>query len=70
MDVIAEPEKKKPRKSKIDFDISKCWFCLSSPSVEKHLIIAVGDFTYLALAKGKTAVFIKTYFNCKSYFFL
>jgi len=29
-----------------------CWFCLSSPEVEKHLIVSVGEFSYLALAKG------------------
>ena len=30
----------------------KCWFCLSSPSVERHLVISIGDNFYLALAKG------------------
>ncbi|XP_037953190.1 CWF19-like protein 1 homolog, partial [Teleopsis dalmanni] len=30
----------------------KCWFCLSSPDVEKHLVISVGEHFYLALAKG------------------
>eukprot|EP00794_Sanderia_malayensis_P016735 gene16735-18431_t len=29
-----------------------CWFCLGSPQVEKHLVISVGNLTYLALAKG------------------
>ncbi|CAM1328180.1 CWF19L1 (predicted) [Pycnogonum litorale] len=29
-----------------------CWFCLSSPEVEKHLVLSVGTETYLALAKG------------------
>ncbi|XP_045138727.1 CWF19-like protein 1 isoform X3 [Portunus trituberculatus] len=29
-----------------------CWFCLASPEVEKHLVVSVGDHTYLALAKG------------------
>lgn len=29
-----------------------CWFCLGSPEVEKHLVVSVGDETYLALAKG------------------
>lgn len=32
--------------------LEKCWFCLSSPSVEKHMVISVGDNFYLALAKG------------------
>lgn len=30
----------------------KCWFCLSSPDVEKHLVITIGDSFYLALSKG------------------
>lgn len=29
-----------------------CWFCLSSPQVEKHLVVSVGTQVYLALAKG------------------
>lgn len=33
-------------------DQEKCWFCLSSGDVEKHLIISVGDNFYIALAKG------------------
>ncbi|BFG05225.1 CWF19-like protein 1 homolog [Drosophila madeirensis] len=35
-----------------ELDQEKCWFCLSSPDVEKHLIITVGERFYLALAKG------------------
>lgn len=30
----------------------ECWFCLSSPNVESHLIISVGENLYCALAKG------------------
>lgn len=30
----------------------ECWFCLSSPNVESHLIISVGGNLYCALAKG------------------
>lgn len=30
----------------------ECWFCLSSPQVEKHLVVAIGMEMYLALAKG------------------
>lgn len=30
----------------------ECWFCLSSPSVESHLIISVGEYCYCAIAKG------------------
>lgn len=40
------------KKQKLVFDQSKCWFCLASPQVEKHLVISVGDYSYLALAKG------------------
>jgi len=29
-----------------------CWFCLSNPNVETHLVVSVGRYTYLALAKG------------------
>ncbi|KAJ3683350.1 hypothetical protein LUZ60_013577 [Juncus effusus] len=29
-----------------------CWFCLSSPDVETHLIASLGENYYLALAKG------------------
>ena len=31
---------------------SQCWFCLSSPEVEKHLVVSVANETYLAMAKG------------------
>ncbi|XP_018563019.1 CWF19-like protein 1 homolog isoform X2 [Anoplophora glabripennis] len=47
-----EKNKKRNKKPRIEMDQSKCWFCLASPSVEKHLIIAVGNAAYLALAKG------------------
>ncbi|CAO2841546.1 unnamed protein product [Amaranthus hypochondriacus] len=30
----------------------ECWFCLSSPNVESHLIISVTEHLYCALAKG------------------
>ncbi|KZS05856.1 CWF19 protein 1 [Daphnia magna] len=29
-----------------------CWFCLSSPEVEKHLVISVGEHCYVAMPKG------------------
>ncbi|XP_072994478.1 zinc finger CCCH domain-containing protein 59 [Typha latifolia] len=29
-----------------------CWFCLSSPNVESHLILSIGESYYCALAKG------------------
>lgn len=29
-----------------------CWFCLSSPEIEKHLIVDIGHHAYMALPKG------------------
>lgn len=29
-----------------------CWFCLSSPEVQKHMVVSIGDVAYLALPKG------------------
>lgn len=29
-----------------------CWFCLSSPDVESHLMLSIGESYYCALAKG------------------
>lgn len=40
------------KKFKPMMDQEKCWFCLSSGDVEKHLIISIGDNFYIALAKG------------------
>uniref|UniRef100_A0A2P2JC73 Uncharacterized protein MANES_03G034200 n=2 Tax=Rhizophora mucronata TaxID=61149 RepID=A0A2P2JC73_RHIMU len=30
----------------------ECWFCLSSPNVESHLVISIGENYYCAMAKG------------------
>ncbi|PJF20034.1 CWF19-like protein [Paramicrosporidium saccamoebae] len=32
--------------------LSECWFCLANPTVRKHLIVHVGEFAYVALARG------------------
>lgn len=29
-----------------------CWFCLSSPNIDTHLVVSVGDHCYCAIAKG------------------
>lgn len=29
-----------------------CWFCLSCPNVELHLVLSIGESYYCALAKG------------------
>lgn len=47
-----DPPNKKIKRPRIEFDQSKCWFCLASPSVEKHLVVTVGNCVYLAAAKG------------------
>ncbi|KAG7301431.1 hypothetical protein JYU34_014378 [Plutella xylostella] len=44
-------------RKKIDFSPDQCWFCLSSPTVEKHLVISVGTHCYLALPKGPLTPF-------------
>ncbi|KAL7423731.1 hypothetical protein Q5752_001313 [Cryptotrichosporon argae] len=31
----------------------ECWFCLSNPKVTKHLIVAIGNETYVTLPKGQ-----------------
>lgn len=45
-----EPQAKRPPRPQID--PATCWFCLSSPDVEKHLVVAIGEHAYLAAAKG------------------
>lgn len=47
-----EKRKENEKGKKSDDRGSGCWFCLSNPKVEKHLVISVADETYLALAKG------------------
>ncbi|KAF8393539.1 hypothetical protein HHK36_021783 [Tetracentron sinense] len=32
--------------------LKDCWFCLSSPNVDSHLILSIGESYYCALAKG------------------
>ncbi|XP_055610730.1 CWF19-like protein 1 homolog [Uranotaenia lowii] len=49
---ISGNQQDQQKRAKPTFDQEKCWFCLSSGSVEKHLIISVGEHFYLALAKG------------------
>ncbi|DAZ92740.1 TPA: hypothetical protein N0F65_002558 [Lagenidium giganteum] len=31
---------------------TECWFCLATPSVERHLIVSIGQEAYLAIPKG------------------
>ena len=39
-------------KKQLKVDLDNCWFCLASPNVDKTLIVSVGEYSYLALAKG------------------
>ncbi|WFD06756.1 hypothetical protein MVES1_002110 [Malassezia vespertilionis] len=34
----------------------RCWFCLSNPNVEKHLIVCIGNESYIALPKGQVPI--------------
>ncbi|XP_021938616.1 CWF19-like protein 1 [Zootermopsis nevadensis] len=45
-------DKWKDRRKPPIFDQESCWFCLASAAVEKHLVISIGNESYLALAKG------------------
>ena len=38
--------------------VGQCWFCLSNPNLEKHLIVTVGEEIYLAVAKGVIVVIL------------
>ncbi|XP_057247376.1 zinc finger CCCH domain-containing protein 64 isoform X2 [Beta vulgaris subsp. vulgaris] len=55
-DLVAEGESIANRRSRSHMASTnrskECWFCLSSPNVESHLIISVGGNLYCALAKG------------------
>ncbi|CCU99336.1 unnamed protein product [Malassezia sympodialis ATCC 42132] len=51
------PESGRRRRRKIQaVDPDQCWFCLSNPSLEKHLIVSVGMECYVALPKGQLPV--------------
>ncbi|KAI9324001.1 CwfJ C-terminus 1-domain-containing protein-like protein [Obelidium mucronatum] len=36
----------------LDRDPATCWFCLSSPNIEKHLLVDIKEDCYIASAKG------------------
>ncbi|KAG9318642.1 nuclear protein [Chiua virens] len=42
--------KKKPPR---EIGPEECWFCLSNPNLEKHLIVSIGTECYLTLPKGQ-----------------
>lgn len=45
----ARNQSKRPRG---DTEKMACWFCLSNPDIESHLIVTLGEHWYVALAKG------------------
>lgn len=44
-------ENRKPRAPPVP-ERTECWFCLATPSVERHLIVSIGQEAYLAMPKG------------------
>lgn len=47
-----ERRKKRPNADIYEKRSGGCWFCLESPTADHHLLVSLGDLTYLALAKG------------------
>jgi hypothetical protein len=35
---------------------SECWFCLATPTLERHLIVSIGEEAYLAMPKGAISI--------------
>jgi Protein similar to CwfJ C-terminus 1 len=31
---------------------SECWFCMASAEFEEHLVVVIGDESYIAMPKG------------------
>ncbi|KAF8469918.1 CwfJ C-terminus 1-domain-containing protein-like protein [Gautieria morchelliformis] len=46
-------ERDRPRGPPREIQPDECWFCLSNPSVAKHLIVAIGSECYVTLPKGQ-----------------
>lgn len=54
-DVDGGPRRRR-RRTVQTVDPAQCWFCLSNPALEKHLIVSVGTECYVALPKGQLPV--------------
>lgn len=50
------PRRKRRQGGRQPIEPASCWFCLSNPAVEKHLIVAIGTECYIALPKGQLPV--------------
>lgn len=46
-ELVSEPLPKRPKISP-----KQCYFCLSNPKVETHMIVSIGTHSYLTVAKG------------------
>lgn len=42
----------KKRGNAISTTNQSCWFCLSSPNIDSHLVVSIGENFYCAIAKG------------------
>ncbi|TMW61954.1 hypothetical protein Poli38472_009447 [Pythium oligandrum] len=47
-DALRHPQRNRPPVP----ERTECWFCLATPSVERHLIVSIGQEAYLAMPKG------------------
>lgn len=54
----SQKRRKKGRQAKEVMPVGpeNCWFCLSNPRLEKHLVVTVGEECYMALPKGQVPV--------------
>lgn len=48
-----ERDHRGPRKPLKEIQPDECWFCLSNPSLAKHLLVAIGKECYVTLPKGQ-----------------
>uniref|UniRef100_A0AAV1UWX0 Cwf19-like C-terminal domain-containing protein n=1 Tax=Peronospora matthiolae TaxID=2874970 RepID=A0AAV1UWX0_9STRA len=46
-----KPQQQRSNRSAVP-DRTECWFCLSTPTLERHLIVSIGQEAYLAMPKG------------------
>ncbi|KAI3403853.2 hypothetical protein KGF56_003283 [Candida oxycetoniae] len=51
MDNNSNKKRSVAKKTKV-VDPEQCFFCLSNPSTETHMIVSIGTYTYLTIAKG------------------
>lgn len=47
-----EAEKVVKKRKKLPVTANECFFCLSNPKIETHMIISIGESCYITIAKG------------------